>query len=63
MYLIKDSFFQLTYDVCTEGEGAGWPISDQRKGGCVDLVLTICREGIQNPKNLADVICPLTSHS
>ena len=28
-----------TYDVC-EGEGGGGPISDQRNGGCVDLVLT-----------------------
>ena len=31
-------------------------ISDQRKGGCVNLVLTTGREGVQNPKNLADVI-------
>ena len=29
----------------------------QRKGGCVDLVLRRGREGVQNPENLADVIC------
>ena len=46
-----------TYDVCPEGEGGGGPISDQRKGGCVDLVLTRGREGVQNLNNLADVIC------
>ena len=46
-----------TYDFCTEGEGGGCPISDQRKGGCVDLVLTKGREGVQNLNNLADVIC------
>ena len=39
------------------GEEGGWPISDERKGGCVDLVLTRGREGVQNPENLADVIC------
>ena len=33
-----------------------WGISDQRKGGCMDLVLTR-EEGVQNPKNLEDVIC------
>ena len=46
-----------------EGEGGGCPISDQRKGGCVDLVLTKGRDGVQNPENLADVICvcPLTT--
>ena len=27
-------------DVSIEGEGGSWPISDERKGGCVDLVLT-----------------------
>ena len=37
--------------------GGGQPISDQRKGGCVDLALTRGREGVQNPENLADVIC------
>ena len=31
--------------------------SDLRKGGCVDLVLTRGREGVQNLKNLADIIC------
>ena len=31
-------------DVRGEGEGGGWPISDQRKGGSVDLVLTRVRE-------------------
>ena len=43
------------------GGGGGLPISDKREGGCVDLVLTR-GEGVQNPKNLADVICerPLT---
>ena len=34
-----------TYDVRTEGEG-GWPKSDQRKGGCVDLVLTTRGEAL-----------------
>ena len=29
----------------------------KRKGGCVNLVLTRGRKGVQNPKNLADVIC------
>ena len=54
----------FTNDVRREGEGGGWPISDQRKGGCVDLVLTRGREGVQNPDNLADVICerPLNKH-
>jgi len=47
----------FTNDVSREGEGGGWPISDERKGGCVDLVLTRGREGVQNPQNLADVIC------
>ena len=38
-------------------------ISDDREGGCVDLVLARGREGVQNPENSADVICerPLTS--
>ena len=45
-----------TYDVCSEGEGGGWLNSDQRKGGCVDLILTREREGVKNPENL-DVIC------
>ena len=40
-----------------EGEGGGWPISDERRGGYVDLVLTRGREGVKNPENLADVIC------
>ena len=35
------------------GREGGWPISDERKGGCVDLVLT--RGGFQNPENLADM--------
>ena len=30
---------------------------DQRKGGCVNLVLTKGRKGVQNLENLADVIC------
>ena len=30
----------FTNDVSREGEGGGCPISDERKGGCVDLVLT-----------------------
>ena len=46
----------FTNDVSREGEGGGLLISDERKGGCVDLVLTR-GEGVQNPKNLADVIC------
>ena len=46
-----------TYDVCPEGEGRGWLNSDQRKGGCVNLVLTRGREGVQNLENLADIIC------
>ena len=46
-----------TYDVCSKGEGGGWLNSDQRKGGCVDLVLTRGREGVKNPENLTDVIC------
>ena len=47
----------FTNDVSKEGEGGGWPISDERRGGCVDLVLTRVREGFKNPENLADVIC------
>ena len=39
----------FTNDVSREGEGEGWPISDKRKGGCVDLVLTR-GEGVQIPK-------------
>ena len=35
--MVKGPF---TNDVSREGEGGGWPISDERKGGCVDLVLT-----------------------
>ena len=35
----------------------GLPNSDERKGGCVNLVVTRVREGVQNPENLADVIC------
>ena len=42
-------------DVSREGEGGGWPISDERRRGCVDLVLTR-GEGVQNPKNFADVL-------
>ena len=51
---------RCTNDVCTEGEGQ--PKSDQRLPGCVNLVLTR-GEGVQNPENLADVICewPLCS--
>ena len=45
-----------TNDVNREGEGGGWPISDNRRGGCMDWVLT-GGEGVQNPENLADVIC------
>ena len=36
----------FTNDVQSEGKW-GWPNSDQRKGGCVNLVLT---RGVQNPK-------------
>ena len=35
--------------------GGGYPNSDQRKGGCVDLILTR-GEGANSPKNLADVV-------
>ena len=38
------------------GKGGGWPNSDKRRGGCVEMVLTR-GEGNQNPENLADVIC------
>ena len=34
----QGSLGACTYDVCTEGEGS-WPISDQMKGGCVDVIL------------------------
>ena len=37
--------------------GRGWPISNQRKGGCVDLILTRGREGV-NQKSLK-FTCPL----
>ena len=30
----------FTNDVSRKGEGGGWSISDERKGGCVDLVMT-----------------------
>ena len=55
----------FTNDVSKEGEGGGWPISDERRGGCVDLVLTRGREGVKNPENLADVICerPPSQHN
>ena len=55
----------LTNDFSRVGEGGGWLNSDQRKGGCVNLVLTRGREGVQNLENLADVICasPLILHS
>ena len=43
-----------TNDVRTEGEGG---VNLILKGGCVDLVLTRGGEGVQNPRNLADVIC------
>ena len=46
----------FTNDISREGEAGGWLISDERKGGCVDLVLT-GREGVKNPKNLVDIIC------
>ena len=35
----------------------GYPNADQRQGDCVDLLLTRGREGVNNPKNLADIIC------
>ena len=35
-------------DVRREGEGEGQPISDKRKGGCVNLVLT---RGGRGPKS------------
>ena len=40
----------FTNDVSREGEGGGWPISDERKGGCVDLVLTRGGRGSKIPK-------------
>ena len=40
----------FTNDVSREGEGGGSPISNERKGGCVDLVLTRGREGSKIPK-------------
>ena len=45
----------FTNDISREGEAGGWLISDERKGGCVDLVLTRGGGG-PNPENLADVI-------
>ena len=36
--------------------GGCWQISDKRKGGCVDLVLTRGREGFQNLGNLKDIM-------
>ena len=47
----KASLGPYTYDVCTEGEGGGCLISDQRKGGCVDLVLTRGGRGSKIPEN------------
>ena len=35
----------------------GWPKSDHKKGGCVNLVLT--KGGIKNPNNVVDIICEL----
>ena len=46
----------FTNDVSREGEGGGWPISDERRRGCLDLVLTRGGRGVQNPENVADVI-------
>ena len=33
--LMEGSWGRCTYDVCSERGAGGWPISDQRKGGCV----------------------------
>ena len=41
---------RCTNDVCRERGGGGCPISDQRKGGCVDLVLTRGGRGSKIPK-------------
>ena len=41
------------------GEGGDQPNSDERKGDCMNLVLTRGREGVQNPENLADIIYAL----
>ena len=41
----------FTNDVRREGEGGGKPISDDRKGGCVDLVLTKGGRGSKIPQN------------
>ena len=51
--------WHITYDLCIEieGEGGGWPDSDQNEGGFVELVLTRGRGRVKNPKNLADAIC------
>ena len=40
----------FTNDVSREGEGGGWPISDERRRGCVDLVLTRGGRGSKIPK-------------
>ena len=44
--LLRPSMLACTCDVCIDG-GGGWPISDQRKGVCVSLVLA---RGFQNVK-------------
>ena len=51
----------FTNDVCNGGRDY-WPNYDQRKGGCVDLVLSLRlgtdkETGVKYPDNLADIIC------
>ena len=35
----------------------GWPNSDHKKGGCMDLMLTW--GGVKKPNNVVDIICEL----
>ena len=58
--LNKHHLGPFTNDVSGEGEGGGWPISDDRRRRLRDLYTKNSDkggEGVQNPKNLADVIC------
>ena len=48
---------QCTNDVCNEGEGGGQPNSDKKEGRLREFGTDKGREGVQNPKNLEDVIC------
>ena len=58
----------FTNDVSGEGEGGGWPISDDRRRRLRDLYTKNSDkggEGVQNLENLADVIYewPLTGEN